>query len=422
LDNLDKPASKCCFEAVEMLAQHSAPLFDVVIVGASFAGMELYYQLRLRREGRALSLCLIDRQASHGYIPLVHERLIDRQRDGEAHSQLPTARLIARDPNARFVQAEVSAISASERAVTLHDGTVIRGRKLVIALGSQLAPPPSLPGAEHLVRYKFDAELASARARLSQLQKGQAHIVVVGGGVSGVELAGELAHAQLGHVTLLQAADRLLTQLQPRAAASALAKLRQQGVQVHTGARLTRVEPRSLQLQGSIERLASDLTFWAAGVRPNPLVQTLGLACTDRGYLAVSPQLQCRTTSGSALPDVFACGDAVRIVDGSGEWPTMQRAIECIWQGKLVAKNLLSEQLRSHKLTRDFPYGVSLGAASLIVYGRLALSLGGFAVWFRRFLRWGYIHRYAWLFIAPRRSHQLPELQPPAAASEQLRP
>src|SRR5690606_24785476 len=133
----------------------------------------------------------------------------------------------------------------------------------------------------------------------------------------------------------------------------------------------------------------------------------LGLPRTDDGWLAVGPTLQCFPTPTPTHPDIFACGDAVRIVGGEGIWSTMQRAIECLWQAKVVASNLgtlLSEPagypqgvppLRPHVPHDTFFYGISLGARSLVVYRRWVLDLPGINHWFRRWLMRMYFARYA---------------------------
>jgi NADH dehydrogenase FAD-containing subunit len=106
------------------------------------------------------------------------------------------------------------------------------------------------------------------------------------------------------------------------------------------------------------------------------------------------------------MPDVFACGDAVRVIGGEGRWPTMQRAIECIWQAKRVAKNVLAlldeppgypngvPPLSPHVLHRDFAYGVSLGKRSLVLWGPLIVDVPGVNHWFRRWLMRQYFARY----------------------------
>ena len=159
--------------------------------------------------------------------------------------------------------------------------------------------------------------------------------------------------------------------------------------------------------QGSkVESLDAALTFWAGGIRPAPVLEHLGLPRTDDGWLSVGPTLQCFPTPEPTHPEIFACGDAVRVVSGDGVWPTMQRAIECLWQAKVVARNIavLVEHspkdgaippLRPHVLRPRFAYGVSLGARSLIVYGSLRIDFPMINVWFRRWLMRQYFARYS---------------------------
>ena len=106
------------------------------------------------------------------------------------------------------------------------------------------------------------------------------------------------------------------------------------------------------------------------------------------------------------LPD-FAIGDAPRVVSATGEWPTMQRAIECLWQAKLAARNILTlaaappdyphgvPPLRPHTLREDFFHGISLGGESLVVYGKFVLDAARLNTWFRRFLMRQYFARYS---------------------------
>jgi len=379
---------------------------DVLILGASFAGMELYHRLRRTRAGRALAITIVDRQTEHGYIPLIQERLTLRL--PLARSALPTAWCVQQDPRARYLVDEVISLDPDTREVALASGTRLRARFVVVALGSLLAPPPTMPGQQHLLGYKFAHEFVATQRQLwARLERpGAPHVVVIGGGISGVELAGELAHlsrkappGQGLKVTLADGGDRLLRGLTPRAGRMAARQLARQGVTLRLNTRVLEVRTALMYLHtadGEPDELTHDGAFWAGGIRATPVLARLGLPTTLRGYLAVTPTLQC-----GPHPQIFACGDAARVVDESGEWPTMQRAIECIWEAGVVAHNILTlasadpaRPLRRLKLRRDFPHGVSIGAASMIVYGRLAVELGFFGVWFRRFLMRMYFRRY----------------------------
>lgn len=393
---------------------------DLLILGASFAGIELYHQLRRSRAGRKLHITIVDRQAVHGYIPLCQERLVERL--PLDRSALPTARCVAGDARARYVLGEVASFDPETREALLASGERLHGRFVVVALGSVLTPPPGLPGHEHLLGYKFGDEFDASHARLAALLGGRPagapgpRIVVIGGGVSGVELAGELAHLArvrpvgwaAPQVTLIDGGERLLRGLCARAGRQSARRLQAQGVELRLATRVLRVDADGLELQtvSESQHLPCAAAFWAGGVRPAPVLTQLGLPRTPLGYLEVGPTLQCFPTVQPTHPEIFACGDAVRVVGGTGEWPTMQRAIECLWQAKVVARNVLALAARGpdeargpvglqpHRLRADFPYGVSIGARSLITYGPLSVDLGPFGVWFRRFLMRQYFARY----------------------------
>lgn len=399
---------------------------DVMILGASFAGVEVLLQLQ-RRTPRPLKIVVVDRQERHGYIPLVHERLTGRlSREATA---LHTAAFVSSLPGVRFVKDEVIGLDPKKKRVELGSGQRIEARFVVVALGSELAPPPGLRGGEHLVRYKLEGEVEYARQRLAGVlggDEGEARprLVVVGGGISGVELAAELAHLERERpagwrspvVTLVSMDARLLPELAPGVARKASAVLRSYGVDVRLRTRVTAVERDAVRLvalgeddapRGAEERLSCAASLWAGGIRPASVLERLGLPRTPDGWLAVGPTLQCFPTPVPSQPDVLACGDAVRVVGGDGQWPTMQRAIECLWQAKVVAQNIVTlaaqppeypqgvPPLRPHVLRETFAYGVSLGRHSLLVYESARVDVPVVNVWFRRWLMRQYFARYA---------------------------
>ena len=389
---------------------------DVLVLGASMAGVEVVYQLSLRPDAPPLKIAVVDRQREHGYLPLVQERLTGKIATGP--STLPSAEYINSVPGARFVHDEIVSFDPEAKRVELASGKTIAGRFVVVCLGSVCEPPPAIDGAEHVVPYKFASEFERAAARLAEVATSQepGRVVVVGGGISGAELAGDLAALKSKRpegwkpveVTLVTADDRLLPAFPRRVGDRAERLLRAQGVEIRLGAKVISAHAEGITLdeKGQNVELPTPLALWAGGVRPAPILDALGLPRTDEGWLSVGPSLQCFPTPTPTNADVFACGDAVRILGGQGRWPTMQRAIECIWQAKRVAKNLATlakeeptypdgvPPLRPHRLRDTFFYGVSLGGRSLIVYRWLILDLPGINHWFRRWLMRQYFSRY----------------------------
>jgi NADH dehydrogenase len=393
---------------------------DLLILGASFTGIELVHQLVDRRRSK-LSIALVDRQSRHPYIPLAHERLLDRI--DSASTRLESERYGER-VGVRYLQGEISEFDRERHRVLLADGRAVEGRFVVVALGSEMRAP-KMEGESHFLSVKSVRELERASARLAAMASedgpgvASGRFVVVGGGISGVELAGELAHrrrvgeraAGASSVTLVHGGDRLLPGLCGRAGRLAERKLAAQGVELRLGTRVESLDEGSARLSPSSgsagETLACDAVFWAGGVRPPTILKSLELPCTSEGWLAVSPTLQCFGDADGGDPEIFAAGDIARIQSGEGEWSTMQRAIECIWQAKLLARNISTmakepagyardgvPPLHPHTLREDFFHGVSIGSRSLLVWGPMAVDLGAMGVWFRRWLMRMYFARY----------------------------
>jgi NADH dehydrogenase len=401
---------------------------DVLILGASFTGIELLRRLRKHSRGRKLDIVVIDRQIVHPYIPLGHELVTERMHLGiDEGTILPTARYIDARPPANYVQGEITSFDPETHTVTLADGRLFSGRFVVVALGSDVGPPASLPGGESLLAYKSQAQLDTCRTKLAEVlgRSGEPPtLLVVGGGISGVEIAGELAHLATARpqgkavavfssgrgfrapkVVMTHAGDRLLPALTPRAGFAAAKALRSQGVELLLGTRLVSFMDGQARVSGpeGERTIMCELGFWGGGLRPPAITPQLNLPMTEDGWLRVSPTLQCLVGED---PDIFAGGDIARVYGGSGRWPTMQRAIEGIFASNTIATNLLElarhppdysngiPPLTPHTLWSDFPHGVSIGGRSLIVYGPLVFGAASINIWFRRFLMRQYMRRY----------------------------
>lgn len=390
----------------------------ILILGASFAGVEVVYQLVRAFDGKPPPLIVVDRQAHHGYLPLVQERLCGVLDPVE--SQLDTRAFIESVPGARFVQADVESFDPATKTATLADGTTETGRFVVVALGSGFVAPEGIDGSQEVLGYKGQADFEQTHEALRSLLAGaqeRPEVVVVGGGISGCELAGELA-ALAGarpegwaapKVRLVTSADAVVQGMGGRISGKARGALEAQGVSIDVSSRVRRVADGSVELlcAGETISVRGDLVLWAGGIRPASILERMGLPRTDAGWLAVGPTLQCFAEAEMNQPDIFACGDAVRILGGEGEWPTMQRAIECIWQAKVVAGNIatLQEQpadyddgvppLQPHTLRSEFFYGLSLGARSMVLYRGMGIDMPGVAHRFRRWLMRQYFARYA---------------------------
>lgn len=389
---------------------------DLLVLGASFTGIELMHQLKRRRVLSRIDTIVVDAREVHGYIPLVHE-MIAAEVDRSTYV-LPTAEYVRSLPRTQYVVDTIVGVDSAARTATLASGQTIRARALVLALGSKVEVPASLSDPEVVPSPKFLEQSDAIRERLRAAAPGR--LVVIGGGITGVELAGELAmwcrKRGSGYtVTLLEGANELLSRAGRAASRRAAKLLRQLGVELMFNVRVDAVEPHRVVFEPQKEErspsanpiaLDCSLVVWAGGIRP-AANDALDVYRAADGWIEVDSALRCRNGRGETLSNVFAAGDAVRVTDESGRWPTMQRAIECIWQGKVLARNVETvlawsegeahhsqPSLVRHRLVRDFPYGISLGAHSLVLYGHLVINLRALGVAFRRFLMRRYFARY----------------------------
>ena len=240
-------------------------------------------------------------------------------------------------------------------------------------------------------------DAAALRRRLHVLRVSGAsvlRVVVVGGGITGVEWSAELASGRVDGArlatTLVGDGPRVLPEFRLGVSRRIARTLSSLGVELLLGRRAVGLSRDHVLLDGGTA-VPCDVVVWAGGVRPHPVAATLGLPVTGTGHLIVNPRLE---VDGDA--SIHALGDCARIVDGGREWPTTMRAIEAIWQGAALARLLDAEpgqQPRPHRLHRDFFYGISLGQdRAAIVRGSHCLD-GAPMVAGRRVLQWGYYRR-----------------------------
>ena len=372
---------------------------QVVVVGAGAGGLELATRLgnRFGRRGR-VQVTLIDRSRSHVWKPLLHE-VAAGSMDLYHHEVDLLAQ--AHWHGFRFRYGELIGIDRKRKRVSVgpthdEDGHLITPLRsiaydtLVLAVGAR-SNDFGTPGVqEHAYTLDTAAQAARFNRRLvnacirAHAQPGlvrpeQLHVVIIGGGATGVELAAELqrttpAVVSYGldridpgkdiHLTVLEAADRLLPALPERVSRSAEELLRDRGVQVITGGRVAAVESTGVKLADG-RFLASELVVWAAGVKAPDVLATLdGLETNRINQLLVGPTLQ--TT---ADPDVFALGDCA-----SCPWPetggTVPPRAQAAHQQALHLARQIRRRIDGRPLApfryRDFGSLVSLGAYSTV--------------------------------------------------------
>jgi len=299
----------------------------VVIIGAGFGGLSAARALA----GADLAITVIDRTNHHLFQPLLYQVATAVLAPTEIIS--PIRHLLREQRNAEVWLADVRGVDVAARVVRLHDGRQVDYDFLIVAAGSQSFYFGHSDWALHAPGLKTIVDALEIRRRFLAAfeiaeQRGAADpltFVVVGGGPTGVELAGMLPDitrfafrgefrridTRRTRVVLLEGGARLLPTFLPSLSARALDDLVALGVEVRLQAKVTRVEADAVCL-GS-ERLAADAVFWAAGNSASPLGRTLGVDVDQSGRVLVEPDL-----SIPGHPDVFVIGDLAAVPLAAG--------------------------------------------------------------------------------------------------------
>lgn len=303
-------------------------------MGAGFGGLHAAKALR----DAPVDVTLIDANNFHLFQPLLYQVAIaGLDADDIAY---PTRGIVRRFRNVTFRLGRVQSVDPSARTITLTDGATVAYDRLVLAAGA-VTNTFGVPGAdEHAFGMKSltDAE-AIRRAVLRAYEKaasdvaagrtlagGALDVAIVGGGPTGVELAGgmhelvgrvlardfptlDVAHAR---ITLVEATDRVLGAFTPKLAARAAARLEKMGVTLALGTGVAAIEPGAVVLADG-RRVRAGTIIWAAGVKAGPLAAAAGLPLGRGGRIVVDEHLRV-----AAHPDVFAVGDLAASLDEHG--------------------------------------------------------------------------------------------------------
>ena len=314
---------------------------QVAIVGAGYAGLSAYLTLRRRLDWNHQTLSLVNKHAYHYFTTELHT-LVGGAEDEESVS-IALGQVVRRP--ATLLLAEADRILPEEsrlvlkpapgslaRVGTAHAYFSLRYDYLVVALGSE---PEyfNLPGVrENSVVVHSLRSAEALQTRLNHLATlggagGFGEVIIAGGGLTGVELATEIADAYGRHlrVTLVEAAPEVMPGLDPYLAKVSRRSLEDKGVTILTGVPVLKAEPERLFLKGGAV-IPFDLLVWAGGVRGPALLAKSGLAVTPRGRGLVSGSLQAK-----GYPNIYLVGDCAAFKDpatGLELPPTAQAAVQ----------------------------------------------------------------------------------------------
>ncbi len=377
----------------------------VVIVGGGFAGLGVAKNLRKA----PVEITLVDRSNHHLFQPLLYQVAMGGLNPAEIAS--PIRVLLRSQKNATCWMGEVTAIDTANKVLTLDNGEqTLPYDTLVLAAGGRTSyfghdewesVAPGLKTIEDALRIRQRVLLALERAERCQDEKERERLstmVVIGGGPTGVEMAGglsELTHHVLrwdfravkpsqARIVLLEGGPNLLGAMPEKFSKYTAKKLQSMGVEVRLSERVQTIE-RGRVVTDKGEILAENI-IWAAGVGGNPLGQLLGTELDRGGRVVVEADMRVK-----GLDNVYCLGDMASYVHPhtfNGK-PLPGVAPVAMQQGKQAAANILA-QLKG-KPTRPFSYFDKGTMATIGRSSAVAMSQG---MEFTGLLAW-----FTWLFI-----------------------
>jgi NADH dehydrogenase len=405
----------------------------VVIVGAGFGGLAAAKAL-----GDApLAVTVVDRLNYHLFQPLLYQVALAGLAATDVAYPIRAA-LHAYD-NVDVALAEVVGFDLDRRCVRLGDGTELPYDYLIVAAGARtsyfghddwarVAPGiKDLDDALEVRRRVLTALETAERTADPEERRRLTTFVVVGGGPTGVELAGAIADLSLDivrkdfhhvrpqdmRVVLVEANDRILTPFDSRLSARAVDQLRELGVDVRTGVRVERIDQNGIRMRGAIgprskdgrsggngqppggagdgtlvdaEEIPAGTVLWGAGVRTNPLAEKLGVPLDRGGRVPVEPDC-----SLPGHPEVFVIGDMATLVPPGESAPLPGISPVAMQQGRYVA-GIIREAREGGTSRPPFRY-FDKGFMATIGRARAVAQLRGLRLWgFIAWLAWAFIH------------------------------
>jgi NADH dehydrogenase len=374
----------------------------VIVVGGGFGGLHAAHALR-----RApVRVTVIDRTNHSLFHPLLYQVATAALSEDEIAAPIRT--LLRRQHNAEVLLAEVTGVDIARRVVWV-GARELAYDYLVLATGTEYDYFGHDAWARHAPSLKTIADARRIRSTILRAfeqaeqesdpdrRRALLTFVLVGGGPTGVELAGALAElardslapdyrhidTRTARILLLEAGPRLLRAFPEPLARQALAELRRKGVEVYTGAAVSDVDAGGVAVAG--RHIRSATVIWTAGVRATPLGAQLGVATDRVGRVRVRPDL-----SIPGHPEVFVVGDLM-VLEQDGELFSPGLASVAIQQGAYVGTRI-ARRVAGHPDAGPFVYWdkgtlATVGRAFAIAdLGRV--RFGGLLVW----LLWGGVH------------------------------
>jgi NADH:ubiquinone reductase (H+-translocating) len=374
----------------------------IVILGGGFGGVTTARRLeRLCSRRMDVEIVLVSRDNFVLMTPLLFE--VCSGALDPRHCSLPIRAFLR---STRFAEATVQGVDLERRVVHLNSGgepDELAYDQLVLALGG-VTNRRMIPGSEHAFTFKSLADAFLLRNQVIERferadvekdlarKRRQLTFVVIGGGLVGVELFGELTAFVDGiaplfknvsrgevQIVLLEGGDRIMPEIDPTLADYGAGVLRaRRGADIRTGARVQAIEPGKLHLAG--EMIAADTIVLAAGILPSPVVAELPVEKDKRGHIVVDGAMRC-----PSHPEVWALGDCAAIPAPDGR-PYPSLAQHALREARVLARNIAG--VVDGRTPQPFVYA-TLGMMGSLGHGRafgqlLKVRVRGVPAWFVR--------------------------------------
>lgn len=373
----------------------------VVIIGGGFGGLQAAKKLA----NKPVEVTLIDRKNHHTFQPLLYQVATAVLSPGEIAS--PIRRILHKAKNTEVILGEVVGFDLEKQTVNLADDSKIPFDYLIVAAGARHSYfghdewenfAPGLKTLEDALEIRRRVLLAFELAEREAILTGThdpLHFVVVGGGATGVEVAGAIAgiarqalandfkaiDTTKARVMLFEGSDKVLGTFSPELSLSAKKQLEEIGVEVHLNSFVTGIEPGRVKVGENW--VDCEVVVWASGVSASPLGKLLGVETDRAGRVPVNKDLTIPNHN-----NIFVIGDMVSLMQENGK-PVPGVAPAAMQMADLTAQNILRDQ--HNEPYKDFKYW-DKGSMATIGRSRAIAEAG-------RFKMSGFIAWMAWLFV-----------------------
>ncbi|MBV6497195.1 MAG: NAD(P)/FAD-dependent oxidoreductase [Acidobacteria bacterium ACB1] len=373
----------------------------VVMIGAGFGGLWAAKALA----DKDVDVVVIDRRNHHVFQPLLYQVATAVLSPGEIAQ--PIRRILHRHKNIEVVLGEAVGVDTMNKQVVLGDGVRVGFDYLIVAAGARHSyfgnddwetSAPGLKTLDDAVEIRRRVLLAFEMAERDAYLQGRKHslnFVVVGGGPTGVEMAGAIADIARqalakdfkaiktgdARVVLFEGSDRVLGTFAPELSDSAKHQLEEIGVEVRLKSFVSEIEPGRVKVGD--DWIDCDVVIWATGVAASSLGKKLGVETDKAGRVFVEPDLSIKTNK-----DIFVIGDMASIKQADGT-PVPGVSPAAMQMGEQTAANILRE-LKA-KPRKPFEYN-DKGTMATIGRSKAIAEIGKFK--FRGFIAW-----LMWLFL-----------------------